>query len=346
MRTIGRRAVSAGLGLAATAPLLARPARAELATLEAAARKQGAITWYIAQIDGESAEAVGRAFTARYPGIAVTVMRTTGQVAYERLQQDLKNGAPQCDVFSSTDISHYPALIRKQALAHYTPQNAAAIAPAFDGLGEPGLYYPTTATLYLQLYSTKNVAAADAPKSWTDLLDPKWKGKIALGHPAFSGYAGVWVTAMTKMYGWKFFESLEKNKPLIGRSSLDPITNINAGERQIGCGPLSGGLLSAGKGNPIAVQYPTDGAVLCIGPAAVMANAPHPDAARLFMEWLLSAEFAKICVSIGCDPVRADVAPPAGAKPLSEVKLIRLNTAEIGRGVPEAIENWRDTFGT
>ena len=74
---------------------------------------------------------MGRAFTAQYPGVTVSVIRTTGQVAYERLLQDLKNDAPQCDVFSSTDTSQYPALKKRGALADYTPAGAATLLPAF-----------------------------------------------------------------------------------------------------------------------------------------------------------------------------------------------------------------------
>ena len=59
--------------------------------------------------------------------MSVSVIRTTGQVAYERLLQDLKNGAPQCDVFSSTDTSQYPALRKRGALAQYIPAGAATI---------------------------------------------------------------------------------------------------------------------------------------------------------------------------------------------------------------------------
>ena len=88
-------------------------------------------------MSGEVAEAMGRHFTDRYPGIKVIGIRTTGQVAYERLMQELKNQTPQCDVFSSTDIAHYPALKARGALAHYEPVNAAALAPPFHGSG-PG----------------------------------------------------------------------------------------------------------------------------------------------------------------------------------------------------------------
>ncbi len=58
----------------------------------------------------------------------------------------------------------------------------------------------------------------------------------------------------------------------------------------------------------------------------------------------MSVEFAKICAEHRIDSVRADVPPKAGAKPLSEVKLLRLATAELGKAVPEVIEQWRDTF--
>ena len=149
---------------------------------------------------------------------------------------------------------------------------------------------------------------------------------------------------MRTLYGWQYFDKLAKNNPRIGRSGNDPITLLNAGECVRGLGPLATTLLSASKGNPIAVQYPTDGSLLCIGPSAVLARAPHPNAARLFMNWLLSQECAQVCANAFVTPVREDVTFKPGAKPLSEVKLLRQTTAEIAKGVPEVIEQWRDTF--
>jgi len=343
-KSITRRLATSGVAALGAAALLPRAVRADTAALEAAARLEGTLTWYVAQVDGETAELMGRAFTAQYPGVKVAVIRTTGQVAYERLTQDLKNNAPQCDVFSTTDISHMPALMQKKALANYTPDNAAALASAFKGLGQDGYWYPNHSTLMMIIYSTKNVLPEDAPKNWPDLLDPKWKGKVAFGHPAFSGYVGVWTVQMRKLYGWSYFEKLAKNNPRIGRSGNDPITLLNAGECVTGLGPLATALLTASKGNPMAIQYPTDGSMLCIGPSGVLANAPHPNAGRLFMNWLLSRECAQVMADNFQTPVRDDVPAKAGAKPLSEVKLLRLTTEEIGKGVPEVIEQWRDTF--
>lgn len=335
-----RRHVAAGFAAA----VLTSRAQADEASLLEAARKEGTLTWYIAQVDGETAEVMGRAFTKRYPGVQVSVIRTTGQVAYERLMQDLKNNAPQCDVFGTTDIAHMPALMKRNEIAQFVPRNATALAPAFKGLGEDGWYYPTSSTLMLMIYNTQKLKPDEAPKNWTDLLDPKFKGRVAFGHPAFSGYVGCWTLAMRTLYGWQYFDKLAKNNPRIGRSGNDPITLLNAGECNAGLGPLATTLLSSSKGNPIAVVYPTDGALLCIGPSAVMARAPHPNAARLFMNWLLSQDYAQVCADAFVTPVREDVNLKPGAKPLSDVKILRQTTTEIAKGVPEVIEQWRDTF--
>ncbi|MGE0223654.1 MAG: ABC transporter substrate-binding protein [Acetobacteraceae bacterium] len=340
-----RRQLALSLGTAAAGLALPRRAHADLAALEDAARKEGAITWYVAQMSGEAAEAMGRRFSQRYPGISVSVIRTTGQVAYERLQQELKNNTPHCDVFSSTDIAHYPVLMARKALAQYTPSSAREVAPAYQGLGEPGYFYPTTGSLQIAVYQTEKVTGGDVIRKWTDLLDPKWRGKVATGHPAFSGYFGQWVLAMRKMYGWEYFEKLAKNKPRIGRSGNDPITLINAGECLVGTGPVSTALQTARKGNPIGFVYPEDGALLCVGPSAVLAAAPHPNAGRLFLEWLLSRDYAEACAEWFLEPVRADAPPIKGAKRLSEIKTVTMTGPEIAKNLPEAIEQWRDTFG-
>ena len=90
---ITRRALATGAALA-----FVRPALADTAPLEAAARQEGSLTWYVAQLDTVTAERFGRAFSAEYPGITVEVIRTTGQVAFQRLLLDIKNRTPHCDV--------------------------------------------------------------------------------------------------------------------------------------------------------------------------------------------------------------------------------------------------------
>ena len=324
---------------------LALPARADKAALVEAAKKEGAVTWYTAHTDGETAENVGRAFTAKYPEIKATVVRTTAQVAYQRLSEEIKNNIAQCDVFSSTDVGHYVALKKQKKFAKFAPENASKILPEFQNFDPEGYYYPTSAGLVLITYNTQKVKAEDAPKNWPELLEPKWKNQVSIGHPGFSGYVGTWVVLMRKLYGWQYFEKLEKNKPQIGRSINDTVTMLNSGERSVAAGPSATTLKSLDKGNPVGIVYPTDGALLMISPSAVMANAPHPNAARLFLDFLLGVEHAEISVKDRGESLRPEVKPLQGAKAFSEVKVIRPTEDEIVKGIPEVIEEWRDTYG-
>ena len=338
MKILARLAIVAAL---AFAPL---SARAELRALEEAAKKEGEITWYISHYTSEGAEDLGRAFTKNY-GIKVNVVRTTAQVAYQRLLQDMKNNQTICDVFSSTDLGHYARLKADGKLEKYIPENATKIDAVFRNFDPDGYYHPTAAGQVVLTYNSAKVKPEDAPKKWTDLLDTKWKGKVSVGHPGFSGYVGTWVLTMKNLYGWSFFEKLEKNKPQTGRSINDTVTALVAGERLVAAGADGSTLFSASRGNPLAVNYPTDGSILMISPSSIVKGAKHPNAARLFMEFLYSIEASEISVKHFGIPLRPEVAGAPGTQPISKIKVIRPTVEEVEKGIPEVIEQWRDTFG-
>jgi iron(III) transport system substrate-binding protein len=104
-------------------------------------------------------------------------------------------------------------------------------------------------------------------------------------------------------------------------------------------------LLSLARGNPLAIVYPTEGTVAVYGPSAIPKSAPHPNAARLFMEFAAGPIFGDVMRKFYIMPVRPDVPPPDGALPVDKVKLLTLTPKEIADGVPEVKEAWRDTFG-
>lgn len=340
------------LGLTAAGIAIAgRAARAEELPpherdLYAAAKREGELTWYSGQLQAETGEAVGKAFTARYPGIKVNVVRSTSQVAYQRLSQDMQAGVAQCDMFSSTDYGHYNFLKREGKLLPYRPENAAGMIEPARRPDPDDMFQIFYIGLYLIAYNTQKVAAADAPKSFKDLLAPKWRDKIAVGHPGYSGAIGVMGVTLKRLYGWDYFTSLEKNKPQVGRSADDPVTLLNAGERSVGMGvSLSMPLLSIARGNPLAVVYPTDGTVAVYSPSAIPKNAPHPNAAKLFMEFCAGPDYAEVTRKFFIMPLRPEIPPPDGALPFDKIKLIGATPAEIEDGVPEVKEAWRDTFG-
>jgi len=310
-----------------------------------AAKKEGEITWYVAHFSAENAEAVGKAFSQKYPGVKANVVRATSQVVMQRLMQDIENKARNCDVFGSADEGHYVDLKQKKLLMQYAPKNAATVFEQFRGMDPDNYYHVTGAAMLVLAYQTELVKAEEAPTKWTDLLDPKWKGKIALGHPGFSGSVGTWAVLLSNLYGWDYFEKLEKNEPQIGRSLLDATTMLVAKERSIGAVLDAGTGKAIQRGAPIKMVYPSDGSLLLPLPSGIPASAPHPNAAKLFMEFLLSPEASKVAVEFFNASLHASVPPPQGMKAASEVKAIRPTAAEIFKGVPEAIERWRETFG-
>jgi iron(III) transport system substrate-binding protein len=345
-----RKFLGLGVGALAVSPLVlsrgfAQDKAALLADLYDKARQEGELTWYIGHWRTETAERVGAAFTSAYPGMKCNVVRATGQVLYQRLNQDMRAKVANCDVFSSTDLGQYVSLKEQKALMAYKPIRLDECEPAARDFDPSHFITITDANTTVMCHNTNLVKADDAPKRWIDLVDPKWANQVAVAHPGFSGAMGGWVVTMTKLYGWEYFEKLKANKPFIGRSLVDPPTSIGSGERKVGIGP--GSLIAnlAAKGTPIATIYPEDGTILGFGPTSILAASRRPNAAKLFLEFLLSKETQAISTGEFTTPIRMDVAPQPGIARLSERKGLTRDPEALAKDLPELIEKWRDTFG-
>jgi iron(III) transport system substrate-binding protein len=317
---------------------------AQINPLKEAARKEGEVTWYVASLDARNAEAAGRAFTAKY-GPKVNVVQAPPQVAFQRLTHDLAENSRIADVFSSVGITNFVTLKHNGALMIYRPINAGALLPPFRDLDADNTFHATIASLVVLGYNKDKVSANEAPKTWGDLHAPRWAGKIALAHPAFSRFTGNWAVQMNKLYGKSFFLALKRQNPQIDRSVADAVKTAASGERLITASPVAPILENADIGEPLGVVYPSDGAILVTTPSAILKNAPHPNAAKLFMEFLLGPEFGEILVAARYETMRADVKPLPGAKSVNDIKIIRPTLEDSTKGMTQVAQLWRDIFG-
>ncbi len=343
---VTRRAATLTMMALGASTLAVPMARAEgEQQLYAAAKKEGRVTWYSGYFNQPICETIGHAFTQKYPGIRVDVTKTTSEVAFQRVMQDINGGAVQADVFGSTDASHMSYLIKRDKLVRYTPPNVAGLVPALSAFNGGGYYRPGWVGLVAIMYNTKKVTAAESPKDWPDLTDPKWKNQIAFGSPNYSGLVAVWTVGMTEKYGWDYFQKLNKLNPLIGRSIDDAVAVLNAGERQVAICSAASPLRSAATGNPLAVNYAKSFSLVDYSPVAILKGSHSPNAAKLLINFMAGPEYSQILAKNFEQPLRPDVPPPKGAKSLAELTLFQPKLTEIVKTLPELKSKWRDTFG-
>ena len=328
----------ASIGIVVAAPVAAQDTRVE------AAKKEGKVVWYTS-LALPTAEKVGKLFEAAYPGIKVEVQRTGSQRILQRVMQELQASLKLVDVIHTSDAGHFVLLKEKKLLMKYTPPGVDAFPPGFKD--KDGYYFTLRATVNVIAYNTKLVPAAEAPKGWKDLLDPKWKGKLVTAHPGYSGVISTHVLALVHLHGWDYFKQLAQNKLMLVQSAVDPAGVVASGERLVAA---NGGdyyyYQMKKKGNPIEVVYPKEGVPLVVSPTAIASFAPHPHAAKLFTDFTFSRELQQVMVdSEGLYTGHPDVKYPSDKPKLSELKLLTVEPDELEKRNEEIKNRFVEFFG-
>lgn len=311
-----------------------------------AAKKEGKVVFYTA-VEVQFAEKVAKAFEAKFPGISVQVERSGSERIFQRIGQEYSSKIYAADVINSSDAAHFYIWKKDGWLAPQLPEDVALHFPA-DQRDPDGTYQMWRATLSPIGYNTKLVKPEEAPKSFADLLDAKWAGKIVKAHPSYSGVVVTATFQIARDVGWDFFEKLAKQKVLQVQSATEPPKKLSLGERAIMADGTEYVLLQLKeKGNPVEVVYPKEGTPLAISPSAVLKNAPHPNAAKLFQNWLFTAEAQQMLVDVGSlRSFHAKVKDKTGVKPLKEIKLMKEDAKAVVDQVEKIKERYSRYFGT
>src|SRR6476659_4355310 len=203
---IGSSALVAGAAFSTKVMSAAPPASAVTPQLIEAAKKEGKVVWYTS-VDLPLAEKIGKSFEAKYPGISVRVERSGAERVFQRIGQEYASNIHAVDVANSSDAAHFIIWKNQKMLEAYMPEDVAKFYPA-EHKDADGQFASFRVWLCIIAYNTNLVKKEDAPKSYADLLEPKWKGKIVKAHPGYSGTIMTATYQLARDLGWGFFEKL------------------------------------------------------------------------------------------------------------------------------------------
>ena len=318
MSSLRMRSFAAAMTFALAAPAFAQETTPSLL---AAAEKEGKLTWYTA-VDVKVAEALAKAFKAAYPKIDVEVERSGSERVFQRVNQEYQSNIKNVDVVNSSDASHFIFWKQQKWLAPHTPPDAKKFEAKYTDAD--GFYHTWRASLSVAGYNTNLVKDGEAPKSYADLLDPKWKGKMAKSHPGYSGTSLTGTFAITKALGWDYLEKLSRQGVQQLQSTTATPKAIASGERAVMVdGNEYNMFMEIDAKSPVKIIYPAEGTPFVNSPSAIFAAAPHPNAARVFQNFLFTAPAQQLLVNVGgMRSVHPEVTEPANRTPLKSLKLL------------------------
>jgi iron(III) transport system substrate-binding protein len=348
---ISRRDVLAGssaLALGATFSTrvlsAAPPATAVTPALIEAAKKEGKVIWYTS-VDLPLAEKVGKAFEAKYPGIAVRVERSGAERVFQRIGQEYASKIHAVDVVNSSDAAHSIVWKRDNLLEAFVPEDVAKFYPEAHKDAD-GMFASFRIWVSIIAYNTNLVKKEDAPKSFADLLDPKWKNKIVKAHPSYSGTIMTATYQMQRDLGWGFFEKLAAQNIMQVQSSADPPKRLALGERSVMADGNEYNIFEIGeKGGPVAPVYATEGSPLIVGPTAMFKAAPNPNAAKLFTAYCFTQECQQLIIDVGgLRSVHPQTKDKPGRTPFKDIKVMKDDPVAVEKMSDEIKQKYSKIF--
>ncbi|MGB7235167.1 MAG: ABC transporter substrate-binding protein [Rhodococcus sp. (in: high G+C Gram-positive bacteria)] len=342
MNSFRRPIVGTVVSIAVIVGLSACSEPAEPATSGTGDDAAGTLTVYTsepqAKIDALNAE-----FTAANPGIDVQVYRAGTGDLNARIASERETGKIGADVLLAADAPTFEGYKEENLLLQYTPADVSALNP--NVVDPEGYYVGTRIIPTVIAYNTQ--AVTQPPTSWQDLADPKYKGQITLPNPDASGAAAfntaVWLGE--EGLGEPWLEALAANEPVVAESNGPVGQSVAAGTQPIGIVVDYLVRELAEKGSPIALEYPTDGVPYISQPAGIFQDAANQDAAKKYVDFLVSQRGQEIAVQQQYLPVRGDVGTPDGAPALADLNLLNPDLAEITASQPEAVKRFNELVG-
>ena len=267
------------------------------------AKKEGQVVFYTSNT--WVAGPVSQAFEKKYPFVKANVWRSDSKALLKRLSEEVASGRFIADVIE-TSPPYIQIMLREKMLQEHLSPELAAYDDESKIKGKNGVYSWTNREIYISLgFNSNLIPAAEAPKSIKDYLDPKWKGKMSIAGTT----TGVqWVGALLELMGREFLEKLSAQEINVQNISGAALSGLVAS----GEVPISPTIFNSNvfthkqKGAPVEWR-PLDPVIAGVGTSGMVANAPHPHAALLFLDYLHSQFGQEVAMKGGLGSPRNDI---------------------------------------
>jgi iron(III) transport system substrate-binding protein len=322
---------------------LAAPAAAQTFTPDpvdlAAAKKEGTVTWYTST-PVKTAQKIADLFQTE-TGIRVELFRSGGSAVLRRFLQEIDGRRVIADVLTVSDPAAASALIKRDLFVPFRPRHFEKV----PGEVKDPKGYHVAQRLNLVGMVARTDKGLDLPRNWTDLTEPKYKGRMVMADPSYTAIQLMIVGTLSKKYGWEFYQKLRANDIMIVQGHQQVSETLTRGERLLAAeGADQYAWVDRKAGHKVQSIFPTDGAFAISSPTAVIKGAPHPNAAKALAEFMISDTVQKLFPGEGIYAGRADVEPPPGNPPLSQIKLIGVDYDQIEKDATALKKKFNEIF--
>jgi iron(III) transport system substrate-binding protein len=318
----------------------------ETAADVAKAEAEGEVLFYTHDSDPAGA-ALMAAFSKDFPKIRANYLRAQTGALYSKILAERSANRFAADVLQFSEIPTAMDFRKKNGFDLYeSPQAKAYPATALDS---PPNYFFHSGVIFMGIaYNSDRVPEAEAPKTWKDLLDPKWRGTITTKQ-ATSGSQFVQWYELRRLYGDSFWKEFAKQRPKGFDSRAQLFDRLAKGDDKIcGMAEWAGYQLVKEKGAPVKFVAPSDGLPTATLATGVVDKAPHPEAARLFLDWLMSPRGQTVYQT---NPfylypsLRTDAPPMPGNFKLSDYKLLFPDIEKLAASHSTFVKEWNGMMG-
>lgn len=337
-------------GLIALAVAAAWSAGAQAQSTDAlydAAKKEGSVVWYTT-FPLDEATPLGEAFMEKYPGVKVEIVRGSGTRTVERFETEYRANRQGADVITGALLDPHLQWKKDGWLMEFKAPEGAAIPAKYK---DDGYWYMEGVTISCMLYNSSKLKATDMPDTPMGLLKPEWKGRVGSIPAWATGTALEFAYFVDYVLGAKdtYAKGLRELDPPMQSAQAKLVQQVIRGEIDVALPIADYNLYRFKKdGAPVDCVYPKSdkGVPTNVRPVAIPKNAPHPNAAKLFLNWRLSKEGqTKMQDGFGMRSVREDMEPPQGLPPGSKVGILILDPDEVRAKREEITKRWQAVFG-